>query len=67
MTSGFLILPPELRLAVYRLLIEQQFADDSVHDILGLYMSCALIHHEMKDLIRKGGPTSPTFHPLEQR
>jgi hypothetical protein len=53
MASGFLILPPELRLDVYRLLIDQQLSEGSVYNIRAIYMSCSLIHHEMKDMIRK--------------
>ncbi|KAH7071284.1 hypothetical protein BKA63DRAFT_70270 [Paraphoma chrysanthemicola] len=45
---GFLNLPTELRLEVYRILIEKCLWDGHVSDIAGLYRCCREVHKELE-------------------
>ncbi|KAF2125316.1 hypothetical protein P153DRAFT_360313 [Dothidotthia symphoricarpi CBS 119687] len=47
-TYGLFVLPPELRLQVYRHLIETCLHDGTPSEAGGLYRSCRLIHREME-------------------
>jgi hypothetical protein len=50
---GFLVLPREMRLEVYRHLITTALAEGVAPDIYGLYISCHTIQVEMATLIAK--------------
>lgn len=47
-SSGLLNMPMELRLDVYRLLLEDCLANGTVSDIAGLYLACAQLHQELE-------------------
>lgn len=50
---GFLKLPVELRLAIYRQVVLSSLGDGCITTIKGLFFSCKTIHSELKDLVHK--------------
>jgi hypothetical protein len=56
MATGFLCLPPELRLNVYEDVITSSLASGTPSDVAGLLFSCSTIYAEMKDRIDKVAP-----------
>jgi hypothetical protein len=47
-TSGFLVLPTELRLKVYQMLLKECLASGWVSAIAGLFLCCRDVHHELE-------------------